>query len=98
LVNDDVSKILVLLPEEWNRSKKQYVRLSLGGNTSNEPIWLGQKHDFSTNGNKARVDYSEQDISKLEEAPEDSIVQLRNNKGVYKFRKKNGKWEPVSES
>jgi hypothetical protein len=93
---DDISKILVLFPEEWRRSKKQYVRLTHPDQSKN-PIWLGQKHDYSLTGSKARVEYSESEIELLQNAPERSTLQVRNDKGEYKFEKKNGKWVPKDE-
>lgn len=97
-MKEDISSILVQLPEEWSRSKKQYARLSIGGDESKEPVWLGRKYDFSSNGNKARVEYTDADIAKIDQAPDGSVVQVRNNKGVFRFQKKNGKWQLIPEA
>jgi hypothetical protein len=89
-LREDISKVLVVFPEEWRRSKKQYVRLVSKGST--RPIWLGRKCNFSPNGNKAKIEYGEDDIRKLESAPDFSILQIRSDSGAFKFEKKNGKW------
>ncbi|MGH2639541.1 MAG: hypothetical protein ACRDF4_09720 [Rhabdochlamydiaceae bacterium] len=101
-MNEDVAKVLVVFPEAWSRSKRQYVRL-----TSSKPAaekksitstdWLGRKSDFSLKRNKAKIEYDEDDIRKLEAAPEASILQVRSDRGVYKFEKTNGKWVQMTE-
>lgn len=101
-MNEDISKVLAVFPEAWSRSKKQYVMLKnleegQKSTTTSSPIWLGRKYDFSANGNKAKVEYSEYDIRKLETAPDSSVLRIRSDRGVYKFEKTNGKWVQVTE-
>ncbi|MGI0091252.1 MAG: hypothetical protein ACREBS_06045 [Nitrososphaerales archaeon] len=96
----DISKILVVLPETWSRSKRQYVRLvpkdSASGKSSS-PVWIGRKYDFSPNGSKAKIEYGEDDIRKLEGAADSSIIQVKNDRGIYTFEKSNGEWIQVTE-
>jgi hypothetical protein len=103
-LKEDISKVLVVFPEEWSRSKKQYVRLTLAAGdegksttTTTSRVWLGRKYDFSPNGSKAEVEYGEDDITKLESAPDTSTLQVRSDLGVFRFEKKNGKWMQISE-
>jgi hypothetical protein len=95
----DISKVLAVFPEAWSRSKKQYVMLKppKEGTTTKSPIWLGRKYDFSPNGNKAKVEYTEDDIRKLETAPDSSTLQVRNDRAAYRFKKTNGKWVQVTD-
>jgi len=99
-LNQDITKVLVVFPEAWSRSKRQYVRLTpkpLAENKSTSVEWLGHKHDFSLNRTKAKIEYGEEDIRKLETAPDFSILQVRSDRGVYKFEKTNGKWVQTTE-
>ncbi|MDH2900495.1 MAG: hypothetical protein PXY39_05945 [archaeon] len=100
-MNEDISKVLAVFPEAWSRSKKQYVMLKPleegQKSTTTSPVWLGHKYDFSPNGNKAKVEYSEADIRKLETAPDSSMLRVRSDRGVYNFEKTNGKWVQVTE-
>jgi hypothetical protein len=100
-LNEDISKVLAVFPEAWSRSKKQYVMLKPleegQKSTTTSPVWLGHKYDFSPNGNKAKVEYNEADIRKLETAPDSSILRVRSDRGVYNFEKTNGKWVQVTE-
>ncbi|MHB1869221.1 MAG: hypothetical protein ACYCPP_09820 [Nitrososphaerales archaeon] len=100
-MNEDITMILTVVPETWSRSKRQYVRLMSKpleeNKTSTSPIWLGRKYDFSPNGNKAKIEYGDDDIRKLESAPDFSILQVRNDKRGYRFEKVNGKWVQVTE-
>jgi len=99
-LNEDVEKVLVVFPEAWSRSKRQYVRLTskpLEENKSTSTEWLGHKHDFSLNRNKAKIEYGEDDIRKLETAADSAILQVRSDRGVYKFEKTNGKWVQMTE-
>lgn len=66
------------------------MRLAPKGRTS--PLWLGQKYDFAINRAKAKIQYTKEDLSKIEDAPEASVLQIRNEKGSYRFVKRNGKW------
>ncbi|MHB8568508.1 MAG: hypothetical protein ACYC7D_15310 [Nitrososphaerales archaeon] len=94
-LNQDIVKVLVVFPENWSRSKRQYVRLTSGPRAENKSTsteWLGQKYDFSLNRNKAKIQYGDDDVRKLETAPDSSILQVRNDRGVFKFEKTNGKW------
>jgi hypothetical protein len=90
---DQISKLLVLFPEQWRRSKKQYVRLAYPGR-NNYPKWLGRKYEYSLNRSKAKVEYGDPDLKLIEDAPDYSTLQIRNDKGEYKFEKKDGKWLP----
>jgi hypothetical protein len=97
-LNENIAKVLVVFPEVWTRSKRQYVKLSVGSSESRnsektkESLWLGRKYDFSANGSRAKVEYDQDDIEKLENAPDSSILYVRNDKREYKFEKINGKW------
>ena len=99
-MNQDIAKVLVVFPEAWSRSKRQYVRLTskpLAENKSTSTEWLGHKYDFSPNRNKAKIQYGDDDIKKLETAPDSSILQVRSDRGVFKFEKTNGKWVQMTE-
>jgi hypothetical protein len=99
-LNEDVAKVLVVFPEAWRRSRRQYVRLTskpIAGNKSSSIYWLGRKFDFSPNRSKSKIEYDEDDLRKLESAPESSILQVRSERGVYKFEKTNGKWVQITE-
>jgi hypothetical protein len=63
----------------------------------NNLIWIGHKSDFSPNGNKAKINYDEEDVRRLETAPDLSILQVRNDSGQFRFEKQNGKWAQVGE-
>jgi len=91
--NDDIENMLIVFPEGWNRSKRQYVRLSRKNEEyGSTTFWIGRKYDYSLNGNKAKIEYSEEDIQKLRGAPDASLLYIRNNRGESKFEKRNGKW------
>jgi hypothetical protein len=94
-LKEDISRVLAFLPEEWNRSKKQYARLSSSG--SEKPDWLGRKYDFSQTGGKAKIEYTDEDVGKLENASESSVLQIRNDSGVFSFERRDGKWIPVTD-
>lgn len=98
-LSEDVSRVLIALPEAWTRSKRQYVRLIPKGSTTNDevkkfdsPVWLGRKYDFSPNGAKAKIDYGDDDIWKLTSAPDSSILQIRSDRGQCRFEKISGRW------
>ncbi len=63
----------------------------------NNLVWIGRKSAFSPNGNKAKIDYGEEDIRKLESAPDLSILEVRSDHGQFRFVKQNGKWAQVGE-
>ncbi len=99
-LNKDITKVLVVFPEAWSRSKRQYVRLTskpTADNKSTSTDWLGHKYDFSHNRNKAKIEYGEDDVRKLETAADSSILRVRSDRGEYKFEKTNGKWVQMVE-
>lgn len=93
-MKEDIAKVLVVFPESWSRSKREYVKLVSKGSPGGL-IWLGRKYDFSPNGNKAKINYDEEDIKKLESAPDLSTLQIRGDRGEFSFEKQNGKWVKV---
>ncbi len=99
VLKEDIAKVLVVFPEMWSRSKRQYVRLVPKAlkDQSNSPLWLGHKYDFSPNRNKAKIGYDDDDIRKLESAPDFSFLQVRSDRGEFRFEKKNEKWVQTGE-
>jgi hypothetical protein len=60
---------------------------------SDSPIWIGRKSSFSLNRTRAKISYDEEDIKKLESAPDSSILQVRSSKReFFKFQKQNDRW------
>jgi hypothetical protein len=99
-LNEDVANVLVVFPEAWKRSKRQYVMLTskpIADNKSTTTFWLGRKFDFSPNRSKAKIEYSEDDLRKLESAPDFSTLRARSDRGEYRFEKTNGKWVQKTE-
>ena len=97
-MKEDMARVLVVFPESWSRPKREYVKLVSRGSepgSSNSLIWLGRKSDFSPNGNKAKINYDEEDIRKLDSAPDLSVLQIRSDRGEFSFEKQNGKWVKV---
>jgi len=102
MVKEDIAKVLVTFPESWSRSKREYVKLVVSKKPESsfldkDLIWIGRKSAFSPNGNKAKIDYDEEDIRKLETAPDLSMLQVRSDRGEFRFQKQNGKWARVGE-
>ena len=88
-LKEDIAKVLVVFPESWSRSKREYVKL-VSKDSANNVIWMGRKSDFALSGNKARINYDAEDIRKLESVPDLSTLQIRSDRGYSISRSKMG--------
>lgn len=73
-----VDGLVKLLPMQWNHIKREYAGIFFG----EEARFLGRRYAFTSRGNNAKIEYTENDIQALKDAPIGALVKFRD--GSYK--------------